>query len=65
MPVQRVQVSIETGMQSAALGFALSSKHFGDVATTVPSAVSINFMVWIGAFLAVFWRLSSRGKPVD
>lgn len=50
-------VSIETGMQSAAMGFALSTKHFADVLVAVPSAVSILFMVWIGAALAVVWRL--------
>ena len=33
-------VSIETGMQSAAMGFALSTHHFKDVLVAVPSAVS-------------------------
>ncbi|GAB4815674.1 hypothetical protein N2152v2_002720 [Parachlorella kessleri] len=50
-------VSIETGMQSAAMGFALSTHHFKDVLVAVPSAVSIVFMVWMGAALAVVWRL--------
>ncbi|KAL6779846.1 hypothetical protein ACKKBG_A13970 [Auxenochlorella protothecoides x Auxenochlorella symbiontica] len=50
-------VSIETGMQSAAMGYALSTKHFADVLVAMPSAVSILFMVWIGAALAVVWRL--------
>lgn len=49
-------VSIETGMQSAAMGFALATKHFADVLVAVPSAVSIIFMIWIGAALAVVWR---------
>ncbi len=38
-------VSIETGMQSAALGFALSRKHFTDPLTALPSAVSIGACV--------------------
>lgn len=50
-------VSIETGMQSAAMGYALSSKHFADVLVAVPSSVSIVFMVWLGAALAVVWRM--------
>ncbi|KAI3428717.1 hypothetical protein D9Q98_007541 [Chlorella vulgaris] len=50
-------VSIETGMQSAAMGYALSTKHFADVLVAVPSSVSIVFMVWIGAALAVVWRM--------
>ena len=34
-------VSIETGMQSAAMGYALSSKHFaGNVLVAVPSSIS-------------------------
>lgn len=50
-------VSIETGMQSAAMGYALSTKHFPDVLVAVPSSVSIVFMVWLGAALAVVWRM--------
>lgn len=50
-------VSIETGMQSAAMGYALSTKHFADVLVAVPSSISIVFMVWIGAALAVAWRM--------
>lgn len=50
-------VSIETGMQSAAMGYALSTKHFADVLVAVPSSVSIVFMVWLGAALAVVWRM--------
>lgn len=49
-------VSIETGMQSAAMGFALSTKHFADIMVAVPSAVSIVVMVWLGAALAAVWR---------
>ncbi len=49
-------VSIETGMQSAALGFSLSMKHFSDVLVALPSAVSIVVMVWMGAGLAAVWR---------
>lgn len=51
-------VSIETGMQSAAMGYALSCKHFSDVLVAVPSSVSIVFMVWMGSALAVAWRLA-------
>lgn len=51
-------VSVETGMQSAAMGYALSCKHFKDVLVAVPSSVSIVFMVWMGAALAVAWRLT-------
>lgn len=50
-------VSIETGMQSAAMGYALSTKHFADILVAVPSSVSILVMVWIGAALAVVWRM--------
>lgn len=49
-------VSIETGMQSAAMGFALSRQHFADVMVAVPSSVSIVCMVWLGAALAAVWR---------
>lgn len=51
-------VSIETGAQSAAMGYALSTKHFGDIMVAVPSSVSIVVMVWIGAALAVAWRMT-------
>lgn len=53
-------VSIETGMQSAALGFLLAQKHFPDPLVAVPSAVSVVFMAVGGSALAVFWR----NKPV-
>lgn len=53
-------VSIETGMQSAALGFLLAQQHFADPMVAVPSAVSVVFMALGGAALAVYWR----GKPV-
>lgn len=49
-------VSIETGMQSAALAFSLSMKHFQDVLVSLPAAVSIVVMVWMGALLAAIWR---------
>ena len=50
-------VSIETGMQSAALAYGLSVKHFAsDVMVAVPASVSIVIMVWMGAALAAFWR---------
>lgn len=51
-------VSIETGMQSAAMGYALTTKHFSDILVAVPSAVSVCVMVWIGAALAAAWRVS-------
>jgi BASS family bile acid:Na+ symporter len=50
-------VSIETGMQSAAMGYALSTKHFADIMVAVPSSVSIVVMVWMGAALAAAWRM--------
>jgi bile acid:Na+ symporter, BASS family len=53
-------VSIETGMQSAALGFLLAQQHFADPLVAVPSAVSVVFMAMGGSGLAVFWR----GRPV-
>lgn len=53
-------VSIETGMQSAALGFLLAQQHFADPLVAVPSAVSVVFMALGGSGLAVFWR----GRPV-
>ena len=49
-------VSIETGMQSAAMGYALSTKHFADIMVAVPSSVSILVMVWMGAAVAAAWR---------
>ena len=49
-------VSIETGMQSAAMAYALSMKHFSDVMVAVPASVSIVVMVWMGAALAAVWR---------
>mmetsp|Transcript_12277 Transcript_12277/g.38918 ORF Transcript_12277/g.38918 Transcript_12277/m.38918 type:complete len:329 (-) Transcript_12277:61-1047(-) len=49
-------VSIETGMQSAALGFLLAQQHFADPLVAVPSAVSVVFMALGGSALAVFWR---------
>ncbi|KAK9801391.1 hypothetical protein WJX73_004956 [Symbiochloris irregularis] len=54
-------VSIETGMQSAALGFLLARQHFADPLVAVPSAVSVVFMALGGSGLAVFWR----NKPTD
>jgi len=57
-------VSIETGMQSAALAYGLSVKHFAsDVMVAVPASVSIVIMVWMGAGLAAYWR--SRGPPSE
>ena len=54
-------VSIETGMQSAALGFLLAQAHFSDPLVCVPSAVSVVFMALGGSGLAVFWR----GRPTS
>ena len=54
-------VSIETGMQSAAMAYALSTKHFADILVAVPASVSIVIMVWMGAGLAAFWRT----KPIS
>lgn len=54
-------VSIETGMQSAALGFLLAQQHFSDPMVAVPSAVSVVFMAIGGSGLAVFWR----GRPAN
>lgn len=50
-------VSIETGMQSAAMAYALSTKHFADIMVAVPASVSIVVMVWMGAALASVWRM--------
>ncbi|GJP55352.1 hypothetical protein CLOM_g14321 [Closterium sp. NIES-68] len=49
-------ISIETGMQSSALGFLLAQKHFSNPLVAVPSAVSVVFMALGGSALAVFWR---------
>jgi bile acid:Na+ symporter, BASS family len=54
-------VSIETGMQSAALGFLLAKTYFADPLVCVPSAVSVVFMALGGSGLAVFWR----GRPTN
>eukprot|EP00899_Mesostigma_viride_P009637 jgi/Mesvir1/18675/Mv17172-RA.1 len=61
-------VSIETGMQSSALGFVLAQKHFADPLVQVPSAVSVVCMAVLGSALAVFWRMvplpeSEQGTP--
>lgn len=53
-------ISIETGMQSAALGFLLAREHFADALVAVPSAVSVVFMALGGSGLAVYWR----NKPI-
>lgn len=53
-------VSIETGMQSAALGFMLAQAHFADPLVAVPSAVSVVCMALGGSGLAVYWR----NKPI-
>lgn len=49
-------ISIETGMQSSALGFLLAQKHFANELVSVPSAVSVVFMALGGSALAVYWR---------
>lgn len=49
-------VSIETGMQSSALGFLLAQRHFSDPLVMVPSAVSVLFQAGLGSALAVMWR---------
>lgn len=49
-------VSIETGMQSSALGFLLAQRHFSDPMVAVPSAVSVIFQAGIGSALAILWR---------
>lgn len=49
-------ISMQTGMQSAAIGYALSTAHFSDPLVAVPSGISIALMVWVGATLAVIWR---------
>jgi len=49
-------VSIETGMQSSALGFLLAQKHFSDPLVMVPSAVSVLFQAGLGSALAALWR---------
>lgn len=49
-------VSIETGMQSSALGFLLAQRHFSDPLVMVPSAVSVLFQACLGSALAVIWR---------
>jgi len=54
-------ISIETGMQSAALGYLLARKHFADPLTAVPSAVGVFAMASLGSALAVFWRCLGGG----
>jgi len=54
-------ISIETGMQSAALGYLLARKHFPDPLTAVPSAVGVFAMASLGSALAVFWRSIGGG----
>eukprot|EP00897_Mesotaenium_endlicherianum_P010678 jgi/Mesen1/9639/ME000067S09030 len=56
-------ISIETGMQSSALGFLLAQKHFANPLVAVPSAVSVVFMALGGSALAVVWR--NRPIPAD
>ncbi|KAJ1476651.1 sodium bile acid symporter family-domain-containing protein [Baffinella frigidus] len=54
-------ISIESGMQSAALGFLLARKHFSSTLTAVPSAVGVLVMSWMGALMSVAWRLKDGG----
>ncbi|XP_070041693.1 sodium/pyruvate cotransporter BASS2, chloroplastic isoform X1 [Nicotiana tomentosiformis] len=56
-------ISIECGMQSSALGFLLSQKHFTNPLVAVPSAVSVVCMALGGSALAVYWR--NQPIPVD
>ncbi|EKX40530.1 hypothetical protein GUITHDRAFT_75425 [Guillardia theta CCMP2712] len=50
-------IAIETGMQSAALGYLLAMKHFENPLIAVPSAVGVLVMSGLGATFAVAWRL--------
>lgn len=57
-------ISFQTGMQSAALGYGLSVRHFSDPRVAVPSALAIVVMVAIGTALAAVFRfLPIRDEP--
>ncbi|XP_058773579.1 probable sodium/metabolite cotransporter BASS1, chloroplastic [Vicia villosa] len=58
-------ISIEVGMQNAALGVVLATKHFGDPLTTVPCAVSSVFHSIFGSILAGIWRFSVPSEKKD
>jgi len=53
-------IAIETGMQSAALGYLLAMKHFENPLIAVPSAVGVLVMSGLGATFAVAWRLKDN-----
>ncbi|KAI5440400.1 probable sodium/metabolite cotransporter BASS1, chloroplastic [Lathyrus oleraceus] len=58
-------ISIEVGMQNAALGVVLATKHFGDPLTTVPCAVSSVCHSIFGSILAGIWRFSVPSEIKD
>jgi len=53
-------VSIEVGMQSSVMALALAAKHFGDVSSQLPCALSAVVMNIMGAGLAFFFRWRAR-----
>lgn len=58
-------ISIEVGMQNAALGVVLATNHFGDPLTTVPCAVSSVCHSIFGSILAGIWRFSVPAEIKD
>lgn len=54
--VQSRTMAIETAMKSSAFGFLLAKLHFSQYGVRVPPAVSVIWMVLVGASLAVVWR---------
>jgi BASS family bile acid:Na+ symporter len=53
-------VSIEVGMQSSVMALALAAKHFSDVSSQLPCALSAVVMNVMGAGLAFFFRWRVR-----
>lgn len=49
-------MAIETAMKSSAFGFLLAKLHFPQYNVRVPAAVSVVWMMLVGATLAVVWR---------
>ena len=57
-------VSIEVGMQSSGMALALAAKHFGDVSSQLPCALSAVVMNVMGAGLAFFFRWRARANTL-
>ncbi|CAJ1957716.1 unnamed protein product [Sphenostylis stenocarpa] len=53
-------ISAQVGTKNGVLAIVLATKHFGDLLTAVPGAVSIANQAIVGSILAGIWRRSVR-----